>query len=100
MLSEWAERLKEHDRRMMRRDGLWLLLPRLLSLQDEAVALHLDPTAFGALPLSFLVVDVPLQFFHLNFVRFARHCSDDRIPWAWGRSGSAGRPPPKRAGHH
>ena len=100
MLSEWAESLKEHDRRMMRRDGLWLLLPRPLSRQDEAVALHLDPTAFGALPLSFLVVDVTPQFFHLNLATFARHCSDDRIPWSWGRSGAAGRPPPKRAGHH
>jgi hypothetical protein len=36
--------------------------------------LHPNSVALGALPLSFLVVDVPLQFLHWRFALLAGHC--------------------------
>ena len=51
--------------------------------------LHPDPAALWALPLSFLVVYVPLQFLHLNSTGLARHRFDDRISVAEAREACA-----------
>jgi hypothetical protein len=44
------------------------------------VLLHPDSVALGALPLSFLVVNVPLQFLHPDSAVLAGHCASRIAP--------------------
>ena len=57
-------------------------LPRLpmVPLCGHSVLLHPDSAALGALPLSFLVVDVPLQFLHPDSAFLAGHYIDRIAP--------------------
>lgn len=51
-----------------------------LPLGPVTLRLHPDAIALGALPLSLLVVNVSLQFLHLDSALFAGHYFEDRIP--------------------
>ncbi len=52
------------------------------SAANKTLSLHTDPVALGASPLALLVVDVSLQFLHLNSACFAGHRLQDRRSFA------------------
>ena len=59
----------------MKSDDWIQLWPRYqkADISSGLLRLHPDPAALGTLPFSFLMKNVPLEFFHRNFAGFAGH---------------------------